>query len=58
MHGCTCRGLGVLANQVFFRDIRNLVGFVADETEQRRSARPADFGQVHDLQSVAVGAQR
>ena len=42
----------------FFCDIRNLVGFVADETEQRRGEGPADFGQVHALQSVAVGAQR
>ena len=42
----------------FFRDIRNHVGFAADETEQRRGKRPADFSQVHALQSVAVGAQR
>ena len=40
------------------RDIRNLVGFAADETEQRRGERPADLGVVHALQSVAVGAQR
>jgi len=33
----------------FLRDIRNLVGFVADETEQRRGERPTDFGQVHAL---------
>jgi hypothetical protein len=26
------------------RDIRNLVGFAADETEQRCGERPADFG--------------
>ena len=42
----------------FFRDIRNLVGFAADETEQRRGERPTDLGVVHNLQSVAVGAQR
>ena len=42
----------------FLRDIRNLVGFAADETEQRRGERPADFDQLHALQSVAVGAQR
>ena len=42
----------------FLRDIRNLIGFAADETKQRRGERPADFGQVHALQSVAVGAQR
>ena len=42
----------------FLRDIRNLVGFAADETEQRRGERPADLGVVHALQSVAVGAQR
>ena len=42
----------------FLRDIRNLVGFTTDETEQRRGERPADLGQVHALQSVAVGAQR
>ena len=42
----------------FLRYIRNLVGFAADETEQRRGERPADFGQVYALQSVAVGAQR
>jgi hypothetical protein len=42
----------------FLRDIRNLVGFAADETEQRRGKRPADLGVVHALQSVAVGAQR
>ena len=40
------------------RDVRNLVGFVVDETEHRRGKRPADFGQVHALQSFAVGAQR
>jgi hypothetical protein len=28
----------------FLRDIRNLVGFAADETEQRCGERPADFG--------------
>ena len=39
----------------FLRDIRNLVGFDTDETEQRRSVRPADLGVVHALQSVAVG---
>ena len=39
----------------FLRDIRNLIGFVADETEQRRGERPADLGVVHALQSVAVG---
>jgi hypothetical protein len=42
----------------FLRDIRSLVGFAADETEQRRGERPADLGVVHALQSVAVGAQR
>jgi hypothetical protein len=42
----------------FLRDIRNLVGFAADKTEQRRGERPADLGVVHALQSVAVGAQR
>ncbi len=42
----------------FLRDIRNLVGFAADETAQRRCERPADLGVVHALQSVAVGAQR
>jgi hypothetical protein len=42
----------------FLRDIRNLVGFATDETKQRRGERPADFGQVYALQSVAVGAQR
>ena len=42
----------------FLRDIRNLVGFAADETEQRRGERPADLGQVHPLRAVAVGAQR
>jgi hypothetical protein len=42
----------------FLRDIRNHVGFVTDETEQRRGERPADLGVVHALQSVAVGAQR
>jgi hypothetical protein len=42
----------------FPRDIRNLVGFAADETEQRRGERPADLDVVHALQSVAVGTQR
>ena len=42
----------------FFRDIRNPVGFAADETAQRRGERPADLGVVHALQPVAVGAQR
>jgi hypothetical protein len=42
----------------FPRDIRNLVGFAADKTEQRRGERPADLGVVHAPQSVAVGAQR
>jgi hypothetical protein len=42
----------------FLRDIRNLVGFAADETEQRCGEQPANLGQVHALQSVAVGAQR
>src|SRR4051812_49555647 len=39
-------------------DIRNLVGFAADETEQRGGERRADFGQVHALQAIAIGAQR
>jgi hypothetical protein len=42
----------------FLRDIRNLVGFAAEEAEQRRGERPADLGVVPALQSVAVGAQR
>ncbi len=39
----------------FLRNIRNLVGFATDETEQRHGERPTDFGQGHALQSVAVG---
>jgi hypothetical protein len=42
----------------FLRDIRHLVGFAADEAEQRRRERPSDFGQVHALQAIAIGAQR
>jgi hypothetical protein len=42
----------------FLHDICNLVGFAADETEQRRGERRADYDQVHALQSVTDGAQR
>jgi hypothetical protein len=35
-----------------------LIRFTTDETEQRRRNRPADFGQVHALQAIAIGAQR
>ena len=42
----------------FLRDIRNLAVFAADERERRRGEPPADFGQIHALQSVAFGAQR
>jgi len=40
----------------FLRDIRNLFGFAADESEQRCGERPTDFGQVHALQAIAIGA--
>ncbi len=42
----------------FLCDVGHLIGFAADEAEQRRGERPADFGQVHALQAIAIGAQR
>ena len=40
------------------RDVLHLIRLATDETEQRRRERPADFGQVHALQTIAIGAQR
>src|SRR5262245_45605888 len=40
------------------RDVLHLIRFATDETEQRRREWPADFGQVHALQAIAIGAQR
>jgi hypothetical protein len=56
-HGRLPRWAQLLRAIDFLRDIRNLVGFAADETEQRRGER-LDLGRIHVLQSVTVGAQR
>jgi hypothetical protein len=40
------------------RDVLHLIRLTTDETEQRRRERPADFGQVHALQAIAIRAQR
>lgn len=42
----------------FLCDVGNLIGFTADEAEQRRGERPADFGQVYALEAIAICAQR